>query len=631
MSALAQDDVVARLAWALLHFVWQGALIGAIAAAGLAVLRDSRPQARYAFSGAMLLLCLALPLAQLLTPAAPGTAAVPLFIAPAEPAAATLSPHAIAAVGVVEFSIASLRPGLSTVVLAWSIGAALMALRLLAGLVWVQRLGAVAGAAVDPVWQERLAVLAARMGLQRLPRLRVLAIPGLDGPVTVGRWRPLIVLPAALLARLPVELVEALLAHELAHVRRLDYLANLLQSVVEVLLFYHPVVWWLGRRIRIEREQIADDLAVQALGDPRRLARALAALADYQAEYRAEPAAHAADRNPPNLAIAAHGGSLMNRIERLLRPAQRPLGWKPLLSLTGLAALALVAQAAGLSTPGAPPAPAAPAQAATRASAPVAPVVAVAQTAAKGATTITLGDGRQPFAFALVSARDDSMTMSGNGRDMREIEARRSAFAGDFLWIRQDKLRYVVTDAAAVAEARALWTPVHAFDAEMEKLGAQIEAHAATVERAAREVEAAHAKPLAELAALEKKMAALEKQRRKPQAEIEKLSRRIERTRDEKLLAQLERQVEAIEKTLEPLDADMEALSGQIEQIGDAHEQAMQKAMGGREQEAEKAMEQLSRQMEALGAKQEAAAKAAEQQLRALIQDFVKRGLAKAA
>ena len=113
-------------------------------------------------------------------------------------------------------------------------------------------------------------------------------------------------LPAALLARMPAGLLEALLAHELAHIRRHDYLVNLLQAVVEALLFYHPVVWWLSRRIRHERELIADDLAAEALGDRRSLALALSELDRMLGATAAGPI--------PRFAHAAHGGQLMSRI-----------------------------------------------------------------------------------------------------------------------------------------------------------------------------------------------------------------------------------------------------------------------------------------------------------------------------
>ena len=599
----ALDDVVTRLGMALLHFVWQGALIGCVSAACLALLRNARSQTRYAFCGVAMLLCLALPLWQVLAAPEQSTGSVAALVH-VDPVV-TAVPHRAAAL-----SVATLQPGLPTVVLLWSIGAVLMSLRLALGIAWVWRLGAAAGAVVDPiaaVWHERLAVLAKRMGLRQLPRLRVLE--DLDGPVTVGRWRPLILLPASLLTHMPTELLEALLAHELAHIRRFDYVANLLQSVVEVLLFYHPVVWWLSSRIRIEREQIADDLAAEALGEPRCLALALSELARFRS-------------TPHPLALAARGGSLMTRITRLIRPTRQPLGWKLLLPMAGLTALAIAAQASGLTTPVAPTAPAVP-------PAPQAPAAPAAPSIESFSGTITLGDAKQPFAFALVSGENGNSIMSGNDKDMREVKARRAKLNGDFLWVRQDTQRYVVTDPAAIAEARALWAPVQSFDAEMDSLSQQIDAQAEVVERIAHEVEAAHDAPSAELQALNKQLAVLQKQRDKAQAEVDKLSRKMAHTRDEKLLAQLEQQQERLDKALEPLDESIDALGEQIERIGDTREQALDQAYAKQEQDADKTMEALSRKMEAVSQKQEAASKVAEQQLRVLIRDFQRRGLAK--
>jgi len=602
----ALDDGVTRLGMALLHFIWQGVLIGCVSAVGLALLRNARSQTRYAFCGFAMLLCLALPLWQVLAPGAPSVASVEMPVH-VDAVMAAVSHRAVA------LSVATLQPGLPTVVLLWGIGAALMALRLMLGLAWVWRLGAAAGAVVDPMaaaWHQRLAVLAKRMGLRRLPRLRVLE--GLDGPITVGRWRPLILLPASLLMHMPTEMLEALLAHELAHIRRFDYVANLLQSVVEVLLFYHPVVWWLSRRIRVEREQIADDLAAEALGEPRRLALALSELARLRSTQ-------------PQLALAAKGGSLMTRITRLIRPTRQPLGWKLLLPMVGLTALAIAAQAAGVTAPVAPTAPAAP----HAPSAPAAPTAPAARSLDTFSGTLTLGDAKQAFAFALVSGDTGHSVMSGNDKDLREVKTRRAKLNGDFLWVRQGAQRYVVTDPAAIAEVKALWAPVEAFDAEMENLSQQIDAQAEVVERIANEVEAAHDAPSAERQALNKQLAVLQKQRDKAQADVDKLSRKMAKTRDEKLLAQLEQQQEQLDRSLEPLDASIDALGEQIERIGEAREQALEQAYAKQEQDADKTMEALSRQMEAVSHKQEAAAKVAEQQLRALISDFLKRGLAK--
>jgi bla regulator protein BlaR1 len=127
---------------------------------------------------------------------------------------------------------------------------------------------------------------------------------------------------------MPHELLEALLAHEMAHVKRLDYLVNLGQNVVEILLFYHPAVWWISGRIRAEREQIADDIAARHTGEPRTLARALSELEKLQFSGQ-------------HLALAATGGDLVARVRRLVRPDSQALNWKAAIPILGLAAACL--------------------------------------------------------------------------------------------------------------------------------------------------------------------------------------------------------------------------------------------------------------------------------------------------
>jgi D-alanyl-D-alanine endopeptidase (penicillin-binding protein 7) len=320
------DLFVPALGWALLHFVWQGLAIGAVAAVALALLRRAEARQRYAVCALALLACLALPAAHLAW----------LLADPAARSSEALPPAWLLALGA----------QLPALVSAWSLGVGLMSLRLGLGLAWVARLRRRAEP-VPPAWQARLDALARRLGLSRPVPLRLAA--GLDAPITLGSWRPLVLLPAALLTRLPLPLLEALLAHELAHVRRWDYLANLLQSLVEALLFFHPVVWWLSGRLRDEREQVADALAARALDDPRRLALALQALAEV------EPADNEQQPAEPELALSARGGRLLNRIEHLMsmmtlipKPSSRTpaAGWKLALPAVALAAASLLVQAA---------------------------------------------------------------------------------------------------------------------------------------------------------------------------------------------------------------------------------------------------------------------------------------------
>lgn len=301
--------------WALLNFIWQGLVIGAVAALLLALLRGAPARWRYAVCAFSLALCLLLPLVQCLDVAPSDTDLI-----------GELSP------------LAEQMPAL---VGAWALGAGLMFGRLALGLAWVARARRRSTAA-PAEWQARLDALARRLGLTRPVRLRLL--PELAGPIALGTLKPCVLLPAALLTRLPVDLLEALLAHELAHVRRWDYLANLLQSAVEALLFFHPIVWWLSSRLRAERELVADEISAQALGDSRRLALALHALSEL-------------DHTPmtPPLAPAARGGDLLHRIERLLAPRPQATGWKLALPALLIAATSFVVQAKSKDAKDTPP------------------------------------------------------------------------------------------------------------------------------------------------------------------------------------------------------------------------------------------------------------------------------------
>ncbi len=309
-------NFVPALGWVLLYFVWQGVIVGAVSAVLLWLLRHASARWRYAVCALALLLCLCIPTVHLLSLLS-GTslAQLPMDAPPAWRAA--------------------LQAWMPALVLAWSAGVALMSLRLCLGLAWVGGLRRQAVAA-PAIWQARLDALALRMGLHRSRQVPLKLHAGLSSPVTVGFWRPVILLPAALLSGMPVALLEALLAHELAHVRRWDYLVNLLQSVAEALLFFHPVVWWLSVRMRAEREQVADALAAQALQDPQQLATALHALS-----------LHTAAPQHSGLLMSARGGALLTRIERLMAPGLDTAGWKLAVPAMLLACATLLLQVQG--------------------------------------------------------------------------------------------------------------------------------------------------------------------------------------------------------------------------------------------------------------------------------------------
>ena len=221
--------------------------------------------------------------------------------------------------------MSTLEPALPYVVLGWLVGVFGLSAWHLGGWAQLQRLRRRMVREIGRPLQQRLEELSVRLGVHRAVGLLESAL--IEVPTVVGWLRPVILLPASALTGLRPEQLEAILAHELAHVRRYDYLVNIVQTVVEILGFYHPAVWWVSRRIRIERENCCDDLAVHVCGSSLQYARALACMEEIRHSGR-------------DLAMAATGGSLMARIARLLgRPAvdDRRFAWLP-----GLVALLLV-------------------------------------------------------------------------------------------------------------------------------------------------------------------------------------------------------------------------------------------------------------------------------------------------
>lgn len=215
------------------------------------------------------------------------------------------------------------------VVWAWAFGVVVFSARLAGGWLLTRRLVRRCEPA-SPVWQQMAARAAERLGFRAV--FRILASARVDVPMVVGHIRPLIVVPAAALVNLPADQLEAVLAHEIAHILRRDPLVNLLQTLAETILFYHPAVWWLSSRIRTERENCCDDIAVAACGRRRLYAEALLAL---EQGREAEPA----------FVLSSRGGGLRRRIARLWHaPQQSPRPVLPaLVALLSVVALAGIA------------------------------------------------------------------------------------------------------------------------------------------------------------------------------------------------------------------------------------------------------------------------------------------------
>jgi len=280
LQNLASQGWIQDLGWTLIQFLWQGTVIAILFAGARALAtRSITVHARYSLSCCVLGLMVAAPVATFFArPVAPPLTSWPLP-----------SPDSWQAV-------------LPWLVAAWFSGVLALSVRLVGGWRVAARLRSTGVRPAQPEWHQRLETLISRVGVSR--PVRLLISPLVEVPTVVGWLRPVILAPVGALTGLPPAHIEALLAHELAHIRRYDYLVNMLQSVAEAVLFYHPAVWWISGQIRAERELCCDDLAVKASGDVATYVHALAELESYR---------HARSGH----ALAANGGSLLNRIRRL--------------------------------------------------------------------------------------------------------------------------------------------------------------------------------------------------------------------------------------------------------------------------------------------------------------------------
>jgi beta-lactamase regulating signal transducer with metallopeptidase domain len=307
---------LAILGWAVIHSLWQGALIAALAALAMSLLRDRHARLRYAIGCAGLALMVVMPTLTAIAKANvldSGTRRrVVLIVERAVGLPTVLGWRAV---------VVPAAAGL------WLFGVTVYAVRIGPE---VRRARALRRHDLDGPGDDARSAL-----LELLKQMRVAAAVDVfrstraGVPMVVGWRRPLILLPAGSTARLTAEQMRAVLAHELAHVRRRDYLLNLFQLAADALLIHHPAAQWLSRRVRVEREYCCDDEAAAIARDPVQYARALEAIEESRGECR--------------LVVAAGSGTLLDRIQRIAgvpRPILTPIHAS--IALAGAATFAAV-------------------------------------------------------------------------------------------------------------------------------------------------------------------------------------------------------------------------------------------------------------------------------------------------
>jgi beta-lactamase regulating signal transducer with metallopeptidase domain len=291
------------LALSLLHFLWQGVALAGFAYSLMTFCR--RAATRYMVGVGTMALMLAAPAITFLVLRSPEQPIPSAMVANqnaelgAVPAGhALLSGHSPAGQGESEIN----RPYFLWLVEFWFAGVVLLSLRSAGGIFLIEQLRRKETIPVADDLLEICLSLQRRMGVARV--VHYCESLHLDAPAVAGWMRPVVLLPMSAVSGLTTEQLEGVIAHELAHIGRYDAFVNLFQVAVETLLFYHPAVWWIGKRVRVEREHCCDDAAVAACGSVVTYVGALTSMAESKAA--------------PALVMAANRSPLVERIARLL-------------------------------------------------------------------------------------------------------------------------------------------------------------------------------------------------------------------------------------------------------------------------------------------------------------------------
>jgi len=299
-------DLLRPLGLTLLHFIWQGGALAALAALAMALTKSA--SARYALGIAALLAMVAAPIVTLIVLQQNSSARA---VVPQPVSQLVLihtgnlsDPHSAMGLSNGMHPAPTSAPDKSYLwlVQAWFLGVLLFSMRTAGGVLALERLRRREATPIGDTLLESCLKLQQRLGLHRV--IRYCESVHLDAPAVIGWLRPVVLLPVSTLTGLSEAQLLAVIAHELAHIRRYDAFVNLFQVAAESILFYHPAVWWMSQRIRTEREHCCDDIAIAMCGNPLEYARALTLMEELRAA--------------PSLAMAANHGALASRVRRLL-------------------------------------------------------------------------------------------------------------------------------------------------------------------------------------------------------------------------------------------------------------------------------------------------------------------------
>ncbi|MFT5756771.1 MAG: bla regulator protein BlaR1 [Alteromonadaceae bacterium] len=298
------SPILYSLALTLIHFIWQGVLVAAVLKLALMFTSHQKSQLRYGYSTLAMLVNLLLPFITFFILYKPNYLPFP------SQAALTSAVDAASQLGIIQqnFWYSNIAEYLPYLAMAWLTIITILASKLLIELYTVNQLPRRNIVPADAKLTTRFNALVVQLGLNNPPRL-VISLKT-NVPIAIGWLKPVVLIPVSMLTGLTPNQLDMLILHELAHIRRHDYLVNFIQTLVEILLFFHPAVLWVSNQMRNEREYCSDDIAVQSCGDAIAYAHTLADTASLCHKHR--------NRSIPSMAMAASGGDLKQRVVRLI-------------------------------------------------------------------------------------------------------------------------------------------------------------------------------------------------------------------------------------------------------------------------------------------------------------------------
>lgn len=307
------DSLTDALGWTIIHSLWQGLVIGLIAYMVLRIWKRHNPQFKYMVGLLALVAILVSTIItflheyhpeQVISETVGMTTPEGIFKETINITGDETLITSHMSVAAIQQKIPAAFPWITSI---WLLGVVILSIRFAGGFILVSRYRRKEISSLPSYLEERFRRLMRRAGITRKINLK------LSGkvlvPTVIGVLRPMVLIPAGIISLMPLEQLDSILAHEIAHIRRYDFLINIFQSLMEALFFYHPVVWMLSESVRREREKCCDDFAVSVSGKTSVYARALTGLSEIQLRAAS-----------PAVALTGNRNQIIHRVERLIKP-----------------------------------------------------------------------------------------------------------------------------------------------------------------------------------------------------------------------------------------------------------------------------------------------------------------------